>query len=124
MIDYIKGDLTELTPTNAVIETAGIGYLINNALTTYSALQGKKEAKIFIHEAIREDAFILFGFMTKSERELFQLLISVTGVGANTGRVIMSSYTADELKQINHSDKITNHNYNKSIRTKKDKTIL
>ncbi|NLO70674.1 MAG: Holliday junction branch migration protein RuvA [Porphyromonadaceae bacterium] len=124
MIDYIKGDLTELTPTNAVIETAGIGYFINIALTTYSALQGKKEAKIFIHEAIREDAFILFGFMTKSERELFQLLISVTGVGANTGRVIMSSYTADELQQIIATENVTALTAIKGIGTKTAQRIL
>lgn len=100
MIDYIKGELTELTPTVAVIETAGVGYFINIALTTFSALNGKKEAKLYIHEAIREDAFVLYGFMNRSERELFTLLISVSGIGANTGRVIMSSYTAEELQQI------------------------
>lgn len=100
MIDYIKGELTELTPAVAVIETVGVGYFINIALTTFSALNGKKEAKLYIHEAIREDAFVLYGFMNRSERELFTLLISVSGIGANTGRVIMSSYTAEELQQI------------------------
>ncbi len=100
MIDYIKGELTELTPAVAVIETVGVGYFINIALTTFCALNGKKEAKLYIHEAIREDAFVLYGFMNRSERELFTLLISVSGIGANTGRVIMSSYTAEELQQI------------------------
>ena len=100
MINYIKGEITELTPAAVVIETGGVGFYINIALTSYTALTGQKEAKIYIHEAIREDAFVLFGFMNPGERELFQLLISVSGIGANTARVIMSSYSAEELQQI------------------------
>lgn len=100
MIDYIKGTITELTPTNAVLETGGVGYFINISLTTYSALHEKTEAQLYIYEAIREDAYVLFGFMNKSEREVFLLLISVSGIGANTARVIMSSYSVGELQQL------------------------
>ncbi len=124
MIDYIKGDLTELTPTNAVIETAGVGYFINISLTTYGALNGKTEAKLYIHEAIREDAYVLFGFMNKSERELFLLLISVSGIGANTARVIMSSYSASELQQIIATENVTALNAIKGIGAKTAQRIL
>lgn len=124
MIDYIKGELTELTPTNAVIETGGVGYFINISLTTYGALNGKTEAKLYIHEAIREDAYILFGFMNKSERELFLLLISVSGIGANTARVIMSSYSASELQQIIATENVTALNAIKGIGAKTAQRIL
>ena len=124
MIDYIKGDLTELTPTNAVIETAGVGYFINISLTTYGALNGKTEAKLYIHEVIREDAYVLFGFMTKSERELLLLLISVSGIGANTARVIMSSYSASELQQIIATENVTALNAIKGIGAKTAQRIL
>lgn len=100
MIDYIKGSIEELTPTYVVLETAGIGYGIHIALTTYSALDKKDNAKLYLHEVIREDAHLLFGFMNKGERTLFLLLISVSGVGANTARMILSSYSAAELRQI------------------------
>lgn len=100
MIEYIHGDLTEVTPTQAVIETAGIGYAIGISLNTYSAIQGKKEAKLYIHEAIREDAHLLFGFATKEERTLFLLLISVSGIGGNTARMILSTLSPAELCQV------------------------
>ena len=100
MIDYITGKLAELEPTPAIIEAAGVGYEINIALPTFTALNGKTEAKLFTPEIIREDAHLLFGFQTKAERALFLLLMSVSGVGANTARVIMSSFTAAELRQI------------------------
>ncbi len=100
MIDYIKGSIAELTPTYAVIETNGIGYGIHIALTTYSALGKSTDAKLYVHEVIREDAHLLFGFMNKGERALFLLLISVSGIGANTARMILSSYTAGEIRQI------------------------
>ena len=102
MIDYIKGEIAELTPTFAVLDAAGVGYEINIALPTYTLLskQEGKQAKLFVNEIIREDAHLLFGFMSKAERELFLLLISVSGIGANTARMIMSSYTASEVRQI------------------------
>lgn len=97
MIDYVKGEIAELTPTVCVIESCGIGYAINISLYSYQQLQGAKEAKLYVYESIREDAFTLYGFMGKEERELFLLLISVSGVGAGTARVILSSYSVDEI---------------------------
>lgn len=102
MIEYIKGNLTDLTPTYAVIEAAGVGYAINIALPSYSALAGKEntETKLFVTEIIREDTHDLFGFFTRGERELFLMLMTVSGIGANTARMIMSAYSASEIRQI------------------------
>ena len=97
MIDYIKGELTELTPALATLEAAGVGYGLNISLNTYSAIQGKKEAKLYVYEAIREDAYVLYGFVNKKEREMFELLISVSGVGPNTARMMLSSMSVSEL---------------------------
>ena len=101
MIEYIKGELAELTPALAVVEAAGVGYARNISLNTYSAIQGKKDVKLFVHEALvtggRDDSFTLFGFGNKQERELYRLLITVSGVGANTARMILSSLTPAEL---------------------------
>ena len=97
MIEYIRGILDELTPAQATIEAHGVGYLLNISLNTYTALQGKSEARLFVYEAIREDAWTLFGFATKQERELFLMLISVSGVGGNTARTMLSSFTTAEL---------------------------
>ena len=102
MIEYIKGILTELNPTEAVIEAAGVGYAIAITLPTYSALVGSedKEAKLFTTEVIREDTHELYGFTVKSERQLFELLMTVSGVGASTARMIMSAFTAEELRML------------------------
>ncbi len=97
MIEYIKGELTELSPALATVEAAGIGYGLNISLNTYTACQGKKEVKLYVHEAIREDAYVLYGFYNKKEREMFQLLITVSGVGANTARMMLSGMTVSEL---------------------------
>ena len=97
MIEYIRGELAEITPALAVIDCNGVGYGIHISLNTYSAIQGKKSVKLYIYEAIREDAHVLFGFSTKQERELFLLLISVSGIGGNTARMILSALSPSEL---------------------------
>jgi len=100
MIDYIKGEIAELTPTSVSLETYGIGYFINISLNTYTKLSGKKDTKLYIYEAIREDAHILFGFTDKQEREMFLLLISVSGIGAGTARMMLSSMNTQELANV------------------------
>lgn len=101
MIDYIRGELVELTPALAVIEAAGVGYALNISLNTYSAIQGKKEVKLYVHEQLvaggRDDSFTFYGFAAKQERELYRMLISVSGVGANTARMILSATTPKDL---------------------------
>ena len=101
MIEYIKGELTELTPTLAVVEAAGVGYALNISLNTYTGIQGKKEAKLYVHEVLiaggRDDSFTLYGFATRQERELSCMLISVSGVGATTARMMLSSMSPAEL---------------------------
>ncbi|MBO7302361.1 MAG: Holliday junction branch migration protein RuvA [Bacteroidaceae bacterium] len=97
MIEYLRGELAELTPTTAIIECAGVGYETNITLNTFSALQGKKDVKVYIYEVIREDTHQLFAFSNKHERELFLLLISVSGIGGNTARTILSAFTVSEL---------------------------
>jgi len=124
MIDYIKGDLAELNPAYAVIETTGIGYCIHISLPAYSALQQQKTAKLFIYESIREDAHVLFGFLTQAERQLFLLLISVSGIGANTARMILSSYSAQEIQEMIASGNVTALNSIKGIGTKTAQRII
>lgn len=101
MIDYIKGELAELTPAQAIIEAYGVGYALNISLNTYEAIQGKQNVKLFVHEALvtggRDDSYTFFGFASKQERDLYRLLITVSGVGANTARMILSSASPSEL---------------------------
>jgi holliday junction DNA helicase RuvA len=99
MIDYIKGDISLMTPTFLIMETGGIGYMVNISLTTFSKLETKKEYKILIHEVIREDSHQLFGFADNEERDIFRLLISVSGVGANTARMMLSSLNPGEIEK-------------------------
>lgn len=98
MIEYIKGNIAELTPTYAIIDNNGIGYFVNISLYTFTALQNTQNATLYIYEAIREDAHTLFGFTEKNEREMFLLLISVSGVGPNSARMILSSLSPTELQ--------------------------
>ena len=100
MYEYITGTVAEITPAYAVIEAAGIGYFINISLQTYSEIENSQSAKLYLHYIVREDAHILYGFATKAERELFRLLIGVSGVGGNTARTIQSTYSPSELRNI------------------------
>jgi holliday junction DNA helicase RuvA len=99
MIDYITGSITQITPTFLTLETGGLGYFINISLSTFSKLEGKNEYKVLIHEVIREDSHLLFGFADVEERDIFRLLISVTGVGANTARMMLSSLNSLEIEK-------------------------
>jgi len=99
MIDYIKGKITQITPTFLTVEAGDIGYFINISLTTFARLEGVSESKILVHEVIREDAHQLFGFADKEEREIFRLLISVSGVGASTARMMLSSLSPGEIEK-------------------------
>ena len=98
MFEYIKGDLTELLPTFAVVENNGIGYYLHISLSTYSKLSGHKNVKLYLHQVVREDAHMLYGFFDLKEREMFRNLVSVSGVGANTARMMLSSLTSDEIQ--------------------------
>lgn len=100
MIEYIHGELTELVPTQAVIEAGGVGYGLNISLTTYDSLKDKKEAKLYVYESIREDAYVLWGFASREEREMFVALLSVSGVGGNTARTILSAFAPAELRTV------------------------
>jgi Holliday junction DNA helicase RuvA len=99
MINYIKGIITEINPASVTIETGGIGYFISISVNTFSKLDGKTEFKILVHEVIREDAHQLFGFADKEERDIFRLLISVSGIGANTARMMLSSLSPAEIER-------------------------
>jgi holliday junction DNA helicase RuvA len=99
MIDYIKGTITQITPAFITIEAGGIGYFINISLTTFSKLEGKSDLRILVHEVIREDAHQLYGFADKEERDIFRQLISVSGVGASTARMMLSSLTPPEIEK-------------------------
>ncbi len=107
MIEYIKGGIAELSPATAIIDCNGLGYAVNISLNTYAAIQGKKDCKLYIYEAIREDAYILYGFVDKQERELFLLLISVSGIGGNTARMILSALSPSELINVISTENVT-----------------
>ncbi len=100
MYDYISGPVAELTPAYAVVDAGGVGYFLNISLETYSAVEHAAQAKFFVHHVVREDAQLLYGFATRVERELFRLLIGVSGVGGNTARTILSTYSPAELQNI------------------------
>jgi Holliday junction DNA helicase RuvA len=124
MLDYVKGEVVEITPASVVIETGGLGYVIHISLNTYSALNGLKSCKLYVYEAIREDAHQLFGFMEKRERELFLHLISVSGVGANTARMVLSSIATYELEAIIASGNASALKTVKGIGTKTAERII
>ena len=101
MIEYVRGKIEEITPADVVVETAGgVGYMLNISLNAYTKLQSEREARLYVYEAIREDAYVLYGFTDKHERELFMLLITVSGVGPNTARMILSSLTPADLEAV------------------------
>lgn len=101
MIEYVRGKIEEITPAYVVVETAGgVGYMLNISLNAYTKLQSEREARLYVYEAIREDAYVLYGFTDKHERELFMLLITVSGVGPNTARMILSSLTPADLEAV------------------------
>ena len=100
MYEYIQGPVAELAPAYAVIDAGGVGYFLNISLQTYSEIENAASAKLYVHHIVREDAHLLYGFASKRERELFRLLISVSGVGGNTARMILSTYSTSELQNI------------------------
>lgn len=100
MIEYVKGELAEITPAYAVVDCGGVGYFLNISLNTYTRLQNEKSVRLYVYEAIREDAYVLYGFSERQERELFVQLISVSGVGPNTARMILSSFAPGDLQAV------------------------
>lgn len=124
MIDYIKGKIVERTPTDMVLECYGIGYKILISLQTYEALNGKDDTKIYIHHYLREDEELYYGFATKDERELFRLLIGVSGVGAATARMMLSSLTTDEIRNAILSEDLNKIKSIKGIGTKSAQRLI
>ncbi len=104
MYEYISGRVAELTPAYAVIEAAGVGYYLNISLQTFSEIEGRAEARLFVHFVVREDAQLFYGFATVAERELFRRLISVSGVGGGTARMVLSTFSPSELANIISSE--------------------
>lgn len=100
MYEYINGTIAEMSPTHVVLDVSGVGYYIHISLQTYSAIERLDRAKLYVHHVVREDAQLLYGFYTCGERELFRHLISVSGVGVNTARMILSTYSPRELQNI------------------------
>lgn len=124
MIEYIKGKLAEINPAVAVVETAGIGYEINISLTTFSAIEKESEVKLLIHEIIREDTHDLYGFLKSDERDIFRQLIGVSGIGANTARMILSAMSPSELAIVITSGDHTKLKNVKGIGTKTAQRII
>ena len=124
MIDYIKGKIVERTPTDTVLECYGIGYKILISLQTYEALNGKDDTKIYIHHYLREDEELYYGFATKDEREMFRLLIGVSGVGAATARMMLSSLTTDEIRNAILSEDLNKIKSIKGIGTKSAQRLI
>jgi Holliday junction DNA helicase RuvA len=124
MIEYLKGEIAELSPARMILECNGTGYELHISLTTYSAFQNQKDAKVLVYEIIREDAHLLYGFETYRERELFLLLTSVSGVGPNTARAILSSLPPSELVQIIASGDEKNLTLVKGIGSKTAQRII
>ena len=124
MIDYIKGEVAELTPATVTIDFNGVGYIANISLQTYSAIGDNKSAKIYIYESVRQDAFVLFGFIDKHEREIFLYLISVSGVGPSTARVMLSSLSSKEVEAAIASEDVNILKSVKGIGTKTAQRII
>ena len=124
MIDYIKGNITELNPTEVILECYGIGYRILISLQTYEGLNGKSDAKVYIHHYMREDEELYYGFATKDERELFRLLIGVSGIGASTARMMLSSLTSDEIRNAILAEDLNKIKSIKGIGTKSAQRLI
>ena len=124
MYEFIKGKVSELTPAYAIVETNGIGYLLNISLNSYSALQNKPEATLYTHLSVREDAHVLFGFASTTEREMFRLLISVSGVGPNTARMMLSSMAPAEVKRAISNEDVNTLKSIKGIGAKSAQRII
>ena len=124
MIEYIRGKVDELTPTLAVIDAGGVGYGLLISLNTYTAIQGKTEARLWAYESIREDAYVLYGFATRAERELFALLVSVSGVGGQTARMVLSAFTPADLANIVQAEDVRSLKAVKGIGPKAAQRII
>ncbi len=124
MIDYIKGNIAEINPTEVILDNSGIGYRILISLQTYEVLNGKSETKVFIHHYIREDEELYYGFASKDERELFRLLISVSGIGASTARMMLSSLTSDEIRNAILAEDLNKIKSIKGIGTKSAQRLI
>jgi holliday junction DNA helicase RuvA len=124
MYEFIRGKIVELTPAFAVIESNGMGYFINISVSSYSQMHGKQEVTLFLHLAVREDAHVLFGFASKMERELFRMLISVSGIGPNTARMVLSSLPPNEIQNAIHEGNVNVLQSVKGIGTKSAQRII
>ena len=107
MYEYVKGELAEVTPIYAIVDAGGVGYYVNISLQTFSVIENMTEVKLYVHFIVREDVQLLYGFVSKTERELFRQLITVSGVGGNTARMILSTYSPRELQSIISTENAT-----------------